>query len=146
MVAEIIWLIYSINLHPVCNLVFLICTWCKNHTLLRHFASFPVSGVPGFDGISPICMAFLRFQSERLKHTEGKETQRVGIEELKQTARTQESHHVDQVGLELMGIFLALPPVHLDYKYVPSHLDLSDFLSTRFRYRPLHLHLHLSSK
>lgn len=71
--------------------------------LLRHFGSFTVSGIPVFDGIFPICMVFLRFQSERLKHTEGKETQRVGTEELKQTARTQESHYIDQVGLELPG-------------------------------------------
>lgn len=54
--------------------------------LLRLLATFTVSGIPVFDGIFPICVFFLRFQSERLEHTKGKETQRLGIEELKQTA------------------------------------------------------------
>lgn len=78
MVAEITWLIYSINLHPVYNLAFLICTWCKNHMLLRLFAIVTVTSDAFCDGI------FLRLQSERLKHTKGKETQWLAIEELKQ--------------------------------------------------------------
>lgn len=57
--------------------------------LLRLFAIVTASGIPVFHGIFPICMFFLRFQSELLKQTKGKETQRVGIEELKQTASTQ---------------------------------------------------------